>query len=429
MALSAKNRAEIVQLIADEMDFERSGISGRIVRDATACPRQGELTQSEYQGLMEEIGSNLVRYVVFSYTTPIAWVGRDDDSVTLVERKFSVTTSSHQKMIVEAYGEDRVNTRSPQPKGTGAVSLSENEEIILRRMRDEDGTEYRMVMGGEVLLEDQKAAPKDQVEPLIAKGLLEFDAPRSARLTDAGRAHLDKIQPVVTEQAQVSQYSELTEDELIELADDLGDAVLASERRATQELVAIIRSLKSRRDATAPARRRIGEYLRQQGIVEAKYEKDIRSDSDYAKRNAKPVPEVLDELRSDTYAGIAKLRFSDLRMLVTPVVRDTKAEFEAEQQRRLELWQAEELPEKQAAVLECLAKGHITYHSRTHSYSGDSTGTWTEPERCQKCQRPDGRTLEALRRKKVFMRLTGIGSNVGGRSERLMLADPEKIQK
>jgi hypothetical protein len=200
-------------------------------------------------------------------------------------------------------------------------------------------------------------------------------------------------------------------------------------RRAALELVAVVGALKARRDATAPARRRIGEYLRQQGIVEAKYERDINSDSDYTKRNAKPVPEVLDELQSDKYARRAQLRFADLRQIITPVVRDTKAEFEAEQQRRLELWQAQGLPEKQAAYLECIAKGHMSVSTHSgRSYSGDSTGMW-DNERCTKCRRPDGRTMEALRRKEVFGTIPTLGFRVGGRTETLMLKDPEKRDK
>jgi hypothetical protein len=432
MALSSQKRAEAIDLIAREADFERSGISGRTVRDAAACPRQGELTDAEYQALMGEITANLVRYVVFSYTTPIAWVGRDD-SVTLVERKFSATTSQHQKMVLSAFKLDQIHPLTLTQKGEALVQLSENEEVILRRMRDEYGTEYKYCLGGGMPLDGEKFAPRDQVEPLIAKGLVQEDYPMGAKLTDKGREHLDKIQPVVSQEAQVSQYVELTEDELIELADDLGARVTASAtavegRRAALELVAVVGALKARRDATAPARRRIGEYLRQQGIVEAQYEKDVNSNSDYVKRNAKPVLEVLDELRSDLYARQAKLRLADLRMLVTPVVRDTKAEFEAEQQRRLELWTAQGLPEKQAAFLECIAKGHMRYSGSGTGYHGDPS-PWNDPEHCKKCGRPDGRTMQAMSRKKVFTELPGIGHQVGGRLNTLMLTDPEKRDK
>jgi hypothetical protein len=444
MALSAKNRAEIVDLIGYEADFERSGISGRIVRDATACPRQGELTKAEYADLMDAISHNDVRYVVFSYFTPIAWVHRSHDGVTMMTRTFSATTSQHQKMIVEAFGKGLVNTGKHAPQGEAPVVLSENEEIILRRMRDEDGTECAILFSSNAIADKPyKFAPRDQVGGLEIKGLVSYVHPEhnddrpavGVQLTDKGRKHLDKIQSVKEPEApKTSQYVELTEDELIELASDLGDRVYASGtagegRRASLELVAVVGALKARREATAPARRRIGEYLRQQGIVEAQYEKDISSDSNYAKRNAKPVQDILDELRADKYAKKAMLRLTDLRKLVTPLVRDTKAEFEAEQQRRLELWQAKGLPEKQAVLLECISKGHMTVSTHTgRSYSGGSKGMWHE-ERCQKCQRPDGRTLEALRRKDVFGTIPPLGYTTGGRMETLMLKDPEKSDK
>jgi hypothetical protein len=432
----------IIGLIKNEVDFERSVISGHRVMSPTATPRQGNLNQETYDLLLRQVARGLVQYVVFSYITPIAWV-YTNGSVCQPEITYTRTTNIHQRMVEEAFGERVNHNLLPEPVEGDEhtlVVLSENEEIILRRMRDEYGTEYRMVTGSTSLLEDQKAAPRDQVEPLGLKGLVEFGSPTVARLTDKGRAHLDKIQPVVSQKAQASQYVELTEDELIELADDLGAQVYASGtagegRRAALEMTAVVRALKARRDATAPARRRIGEYLRQQGIVEAQYEKDINSDSDYAKRNAKPVQDILDELRADKYAGKAMLKFSDLRMLVTPLVRDTKAEFEAEQQRRLELWKTRGLPEKQAAMLECIAKGHVTrYHSTGYtSYSGDNGGgigiSVDDPKRCQVCQRPDGRTMEAMRRKKVFTTLPALAYSAGGSRNRLMLTDPEKSDK
>jgi hypothetical protein len=401
MALSAKNRAETVELIGYEADFERSGISGRIIRDATACPRQGEMPQDAHKLLLKKIGQGLVRYVVFSYTTPIAWV-LTEGLVTMPEIKYSATTSQHQKMVRDAFG-DRVNSGHLAPFDADEedsevpVALSENEEIILRRMRDEYGTEYTYCLGGGMPLDGEKFAPRDQVEPLIAKGLVQEDYPMGAKLTDAGRAHLDKIAPVASKQAQVSQYAELTEDELIELASDLGDRVYASGtagegRRASLELVAVVGALKARREVTAPARRRIGEYLRQQGIVQAQYEKDISSTSDYARKHARQPEEAIHYIHSDEWVPTATLRLSDLQRLVTPVVRDTKAEFFAEQEDRLEEWkQAAEykkLPEKQKAVLECVVKGHIVY-----SYRG-----WKGDHEC--CRDIHGATMNSLTSKR-----------------------------
>lgn len=425
MALSAKNRAEIVDLIAREADFERSSISGRIVRDATACPRQGELTDAEYQALMGEIAANLVRHIVFSFITPIAWVGRDD-RVTLVDRKFSSTTSQHQKMVREAFGGLVEPLSLQKARDEAEVQLSENEEIILRRMRDEDGTEYTVVMTGAYhMVKLQKTAPRDQVEPLIAKGLVKLDEFKSAVLTDKGRAHLDKIQPVVTKEVQVPQYSDLTEDELIDLAENKVQELEEGPNGfvtwdIAQELKAILGALKKRREATVPARIRIGEYLRQQQIAEKQYEQDINSGSDYARRHAKAPQDILDEIRSDEYARKAALRLGDLRMLVSPLVRDAKAEFYAEQQRRLERWMQGEgakLPEKQRVLLSCIAQGHLTKYRSSSDYGGKRG--------CPTCARPDGRTLNALLRKEHIVSVRpGLGGAIHT-SYTLMLKAPQ----
>jgi hypothetical protein len=335
MALSAKNRAEIIALIGSEVDFERSGISGRIVRDATACPRQGELTDREYGALMAHISANMVRYVVFSYITPIAWVGRDD-LIILVDRKFSATTSQHQKMVVEAF--DKVSHLMSEPQAEAPV----------------------------------QEAPK------------------------------------------ASQYAELTEDELIELADDLAHLT-----KADKTLVAVVEALKARRDATVPARRRISEYLRQQAITQAEYEKKIKSTFEYERKSARKPEDVISAVHTDEWVNTAALRLSDLQRLVTPLIRDTQAEFFEEQQARLDAWKktAEyaKLPEKQKALMKCAAEGHIE-----HGYRG-----WRGQESC--CQDVHGSTMSSFTKKN---HIVVSRPKVGLRHDRhmLMLKKPEAQQ-
>jgi hypothetical protein len=253
-------------------------------------------------------------------------VGRDD-LIILVDRKFTATTSQHQKMVVEAF--DKVSSLMPEPQAEAPV----------------------------------QEAPK------------------------------------------ASQYAELTEDELIELADDLAHLT-----KADKTLVAVVEALKARRDATAPARRRIGEYLRQQGITQAKYEADLASPHEYTRKNARKPEDVISSVHTDEWVNTAALRLSDLQRLVTPLVRDTKSEFFEEQQARLEAWKrtAEyaKLPEKQRALMKCTAEGHIE-----HGYRG-----WRGTEKC--CQDVHGSTMSSFTKKH---HIVGSRPKVGLRHDRHLL--------
>lgn len=200
------------------------------------------------------------------------------------------------------------------------------------------------------------------------------------------------------------QYAELTEDELIGLAFDLSLAVLASERRETEQLVAVVTALKARRDGSKENRDRIAEYLRHVQIKQDKYDKDMASTSNYTQRNARKPEDVVDSIREDEWTRGAVLRLTDIQRLVTPVVRDTKTEYFEQQAAWLEEWKTraeyQKLPDKQKAVLECAALGHVSESYR--GWRGDQDET---------CRSIHQSTMNSLLGKKIF---TGSRPRSGG---------------
>lgn len=425
MALTQKNREEAVTLIKGLVDFERSGISARTAQWDSE-PRQGEMPDETYAKLVSDVRKAATTYVVFSYQTPIAWV-LDDGSVVLPEIKYSVATSQHQAMVREAYGE-WVNAARPQVnhaksavlKNGDLVLLTENEAIILERMRDADGTEYEMVFKGPADAR-QKSAPRDQLEPLYLKGLVNWlvgvdgHGEWGVALTDRGR----RVWTRITAEAKAakpnaSQYSELSEDELIELAAQKADDFIHNPVMAdAQELAAINLALKLRRDITAPARARVGEYLRQQAIAQAKYDAAVRSHEELVAKgytrssvSGKAPEGMLSEIRHDEWTGRAQLLLADLQRLVPPTMRDTEAEYFEEQGRRLEhvLRHNPKLPEKQVAVLRWIAKGYvISYGSGSYSGSPRAKSDGVEVGRI------DGRVMNALKTKGLVDGLPPLG--------------------
>lgn len=415
MAPKTDTKSDAIRLMSTETNFERSGISGQQCRK-DAAPRQGEMPAEVHGRLMRDIARDQVAYVVFSYQTVIAWVYRNG-AVNLPEIKYSKTTSMQQNWVREAFG-DRVNTgipAEPVDGGDPEVQLSDNEAVILRRMRDEDGTEYEMAWGdvqGDIGgLKSVRFVPSDQVEGLRIKGLVigraanAYGAMTSVVLTDKGREVLDFLQPVVRK-SLASQYAELGEDDLIDLLIPApGQAI--TERKA-MEMVAIAQALKARREETAPARRRIGEYLRHQAINEADYQRT--KDSPYS--STKEPRDVLDEIRADAYANTARLRLSDLCKVVQPVVRDSEHEFYMQQATLQSGLDTDKLPEKQAALVPCIAKGHVSHYG-SDNYSGKNGCT---------CARPDGRTVNALLNKDFIGIRMGLGYRPSGT---LMLIRPK----
>jgi len=172
------------------------------------------------------------------------------------------------------------------------------------------------------------------------------------------------------------------------------------------EMVAIAQALKARRDATAPARARIGEYLRQQGLVEAKYRRDLANASEYTQQHAKAPVQDLDVIHTDAYVPAATLCLSDVVALVQPVVRDTKAEFYAEQERRLTVLLERHrrlMPEKQQNILRCIAKGHYSYLG---GWGGGSRYIHRDSDNGETCgDHGNGNTMNALLNRKLHTSL------------------------
>jgi hypothetical protein len=305
------------------------------------------------------------------------------------------------------------------------ISLTEDEIVLLELMaeEDEDGAEHRLYVGpGRAPTGGNefpfKVASRDQVEPLIQKSLAAYcytvqealEAVRTGSstksavtLTEKGRAYLDDLIPVEDLPAKYSssQYTELAEDDLIELASTLGARLgeIRSEvirQDTTAELVAVVGALKARREATAPARERIGEYLRQQNLVEADRLKAMASP--YSSQTTKKEPfENIDDLRADPYVKAAVLRLSDIAAVVQPVVRDTEAEFYAEQQSRLAYYLEHNpsLPEKQKNILRCIAQGH---YKLDRGWGGDRSYRHSSYGECE-TDRGNGNTMNSLLKK------------------------------
>jgi hypothetical protein len=218
-------------------------------------------------------------------------------------------------------------------------------------------------------------------------------------------------------ESKTSQYAELGEDDLITL---LFDKYFGSDNSELSDLVGM---LMIRREASASARRRIGEYLRQQGIVETRYREELESISEYTRTHARAPKDELDVIREDPYAPGVALKLSDLSRVVQPAVRDTKAEFFVEQERRLEILlerYGRTMPEKQQNILRCIAHGHYSYRSSGWSSSGYTHSSQGNGEDCG--DRGNGNTMNALMNRK----LTTYRSRVGVTdSTMLMLAEPK----
>lgn len=202
------------------------------------------------------------------------------------------------------------------------------------------------------------------------------------------------------------QYAELSEDDLIDLLAHIGDKIEQSAdkdevSRLSEQLGPVIRALKTRRKASAPARERIGEYLRQRQMVEAERQEQLKVVGLVRHVDKEPFEEI-DNFRHDPYANVAVLKISDLVQVVQPLVRDSKADFFAVQQQNLRRWKGtadyRSLTVKQKALMECVAKGHLT-----HGYRG-----WRGEEPC--CRDVHGSTINSfIEKRHIVTSWTGPG--------------------
>lgn len=88
------NQREAMQRIANRQSFEASSMWARYCNYTPEAGRLGE----EYKRLCDDFREGA--YIVFSYSTPIAWFGANGWYV--VEEKFSRTTSKQQGYIRRA---------------------------------------------------------------------------------------------------------------------------------------------------------------------------------------------------------------------------------------------------------------------------------------------------------------------------------------
>lgn len=88
------NQKEAMERILARQPFEASSMSGKYMNYTPGAGRLGD----EFIRLSNEFKTGA--YVVFSYSTPIAWYGANGWYV--VEQKFSSTTSKQQNYIRRA---------------------------------------------------------------------------------------------------------------------------------------------------------------------------------------------------------------------------------------------------------------------------------------------------------------------------------------
>lgn len=90
------NQREAMQRIANREEFMASSLSGKFYKYTPGAGRLGE----EYAQLLADFEEGA--YLVFSYSTPIAWFGKNGWYV--VKEKFSSTTSKQQNKVRQAIG-------------------------------------------------------------------------------------------------------------------------------------------------------------------------------------------------------------------------------------------------------------------------------------------------------------------------------------
>lgn len=88
------NQRDAVHYIATRQEFRASALAGSPYRMS-----EGYLTGKDCEKYYED--QNTMKYIVYSYHTPIAWF-TEGNGWYVVEQKFSVTTSKHQNYVRQA---------------------------------------------------------------------------------------------------------------------------------------------------------------------------------------------------------------------------------------------------------------------------------------------------------------------------------------
>lgn len=82
------------EAIRDREDFRTSGALMGESHDGY-YPYHGHLNLTESEALRKDSMDRVIDYIVWSYSTPIAW-HRTDGTWHVVDQKFSLTTTKHQ---------------------------------------------------------------------------------------------------------------------------------------------------------------------------------------------------------------------------------------------------------------------------------------------------------------------------------------------
>jgi hypothetical protein len=272
------------------------------------------------------------------------------------------------------------------------VTLSENEQIILERMRDDDGTEYVMLFSPTAVIPTaSKFVPRDQVAGLELNALVKYiystEDPRGSAVAAGLTSEGCEVLAQMRRSSGAGRYAELSLEDMIEIAAQKADMLVgAADEILSEDLAYLVQAIKARHDETGAARARIGEYLRQTLLAHERKQESRKWVSPRDRDEDQLINNVLTEVTADKYAKRAQLLFGDLAQLAPVAVRDTEAEFMAQQQRRLAyVLEHNKLSDKQREVLEEVAKGNVSWSS----YGGLR---WRE-------KRLDGRTFESLKKR------------------------------
>jgi hypothetical protein len=94
--ISSRGR-EVAEYIRDRKAFTTSGaLKATVHGERGAHEGSGHLNAEEQKRFYAE--SSSIRYIVWSYATPIAWWS-EEHGWRIVDQRFSVTTSKHQGLL------------------------------------------------------------------------------------------------------------------------------------------------------------------------------------------------------------------------------------------------------------------------------------------------------------------------------------------
>ena len=100
MGLKQHTRARIEENIAKRTNFQIGNISGKhVTKDQTLG--MGRLPEP-YKSYLASVSGKSDMYVVYDYSTPIAWISDESDIWVIPTVQYSNTTTHHQGVIAVA---------------------------------------------------------------------------------------------------------------------------------------------------------------------------------------------------------------------------------------------------------------------------------------------------------------------------------------